>query len=83
MSTTTADVASAAPSSPGGPDLGAAISYWESPRPGVPEKFLRAIRDEPWRGNFEPCEDHPLTEIEVEGNVPLGLEGTMFRNGTC
>lgn len=55
--------------------------YWDSPHPGVPEKFAQAVAEEPWRGLFEPCEDHPLTEIEVEGEVPPSLEGTLFRNG--
>ncbi|CAN0509937.1 unnamed protein product, partial [Laminaria digitata] len=49
--------------------------------PGVPDKVLQAIREEPWRGLFEPCVDHPLTEIEVEGTVPEALQGTLFRNG--
>lgn len=56
-------------------------SYWEKPHPDVPEKFLRSIREEPWRGILEPCVDHPLTEIEVEGEVPAALQGTLFRNG--
>ena len=57
--------------------------YWGigTKRQGVPDKVLQAIREEPWRGLFEPCVDHPLTEIEVEGTVPEGLEGTLFRNG--
>lgn len=55
--------------------------YWDTPQLNVPEKFLRAIREEPWRGMFEPCVDHPLTEIEIEGEVPVGLVGTLFRNG--
>lgn len=49
-------------------------------RPGVPDKVLQAIREEPWRGLFEPCVDHALTEIEVEGIVPKDLQGTLFRN---
>ncbi|CAN0546387.1 unnamed protein product, partial [Laminaria digitata] len=50
------------------------------PPPGVPDKVLLAIREEPWRGLFEPCVGHPLTEIEVEGIVPKGLQGTLFRS---
>lgn len=55
--------------------------YWDQPQQTVPDRFLHAIRKEPWRGALEPCVDHPLTEIEVEGKVPKGLEGTLFRNG--
>ncbi|CAN0542066.1 unnamed protein product [Laminaria digitata] len=57
--------------------------YWGivTPQQGVPDKVLQAIREEPWRGLFEPCVDHPLTEIEVEGIVPEALQGTLFRNG--
>ncbi|CAM9157061.1 unnamed protein product [Scytosiphon promiscuus] len=55
--------------------------YWDKPHPEVPEKFLKGIREEPWRGILEPCVDHPLTEIEVEGEVPAALQGTLFRNG--
>ncbi|CAM9785246.1 unnamed protein product, partial [Hapterophycus canaliculatus] len=55
--------------------------YWDRPHPEVPEKFLKLIREQPWRGVLEPCVDHPLTEIEVEGEVPAALQGTLFRNG--
>lgn len=55
--------------------------YWDTPRAGVPDKFMGAIREEPWRGLFEPCIDHPLTEVKVDGEVPKALEGTLFRNG--
>lgn len=57
--------------------------YWGigTPQQGVPDKVLQAIREEPWRGLFEPCVEHPLTEVEVEGTVPKALQGTMFRNG--
>ena len=57
--------------------------YWGigTPQQGVPDKVLQAIREEPWRGHFEPCVDHPLTETEVEGTVPKALQGTLFRNG--
>lgn len=56
-------------------------NYWDKHRLEVPGKFLESIRTETWRGMFEPCSDHPLTEIQVEGKVPTGLEGTLFRNG--
>ena len=56
-------------------------NYWDKHRPEVPGKFLESIRTETWRGMFEPCSDHPLTEVQVEGKVPQGLEGTLFRNG--
>lgn len=56
-------------------------SFWDKPQPGVPEIFLKSIKEEPWRGALEPCVDHPLTEIKVEGSVPQDLEGTLFRNG--
>eukprot|EP00903_Cladosiphon_okamuranus_P015610 g14414.t1 len=55
--------------------------YWDKPQLGVPQSFLQAIKEEPWRGVFEPCTEHPLTEIEVEGEVPQALQGTLFRNG--
>ena len=55
--------------------------YWGKSHPEVPKKFLESIRTEPWRGVFEPCADHPLTEIQVEGKLPRGFEGTLFRNG--
>ena len=54
--------------------------YWEQTR-SVPGRFLQRIREEPWRGALEPCLDHPLTEIMVEGEVPKALQGTLFRNG--
>lgn len=56
-------------------------NYWDKHHPEVPRKFLDSIRTEPWRGIFEPCSNHPLTEVQVEGKVPRGLEGTLFRNG--
>lgn len=56
-------------------------NYWDKHRPEVPGKFLESIRTEKWRGMFEPCSDHPLTEVHVEGAVPQELEGTLFRNG--
>lgn len=56
-------------------------TYWDKHRPEVPRKFLESIRKEPWRGMLEPCFNHPLTEVQVEGKVPEGLEGTLFRNG--
>ena len=55
--------------------------FWDKPQPGIPDRFLKAIKEEPWRGALEPCTDHPLTEIKVDGQVPKGLEGTLFRNG--
>lgn len=56
-------------------------SFWDKPQLGVPERFLQRIKEEPWRGALEPCIDHPLTEINVDGEVPQALEGTLFRNG--
>lgn len=73
---------SAAETLPGTPSAaGRKKGFWDSPRTGVPAKFSRAIAEEPWRGLFEPCVDHSLTEIEVEGKMPDSLEGTLFRNG--
>eukprot|EP00752_Nemacystus_decipiens_P018008 g16141.t1 len=56
-------------------------SFWDEAQLGVPERFLQSIKEEPWRGALEPCVDHPLTEIKVDGEVPPALEGTLFRNG--
>lgn len=47
----------------------------------MPAELLQHIRDEPWRGNLEAPLEHPLTEIEIEGEVPAALTGTLFRNG--
>ena len=55
--------------------------YWAKAHSGVPASLLKQIREEPWRGALEPCIDHPLTEITVEGEVPKALQGTLFRNG--
>ena len=73
--------ASAQSSTTSGRRDGSSQPFWDKPQPGVPERFLQRIKEEPWRGVFEPCVDHPLTEIKVEGEVPQALEGTLFRNG--
>ena len=75
--------ASAQSSTASGRRDGSSQPFWDKPQPGVPERFLQRIKEEPWRGALEPCVDHPLTEIKVEGEVPQALEGTLFRNGEC
>ncbi|CAM9978437.1 unnamed protein product, partial [Pylaiella littoralis] len=53
-----------------------------SHQPAVPGGFLRAIREEPWRGVFEPCVDHSLTETEVEGKIPQNIRWTLPQRRT-
>ena len=60
---------------------GSPQSFWDEQQLGVPESFLQAIKEEAWRGALEPCTEHSLTEIAVDGEVPQGLQGTLFRNG--
>jgi len=40
-----------------------------------------AVAAWPWRGGLEPCGDHELASVEVEGTIPKDLKGSFYRVG--
>lgn len=51
-----------------------------SPHSAAPPRFQDSIRQQPWRGGLEPAADRDAFEvINVEGNIPEELSGTLFR----
>ena len=61
--------------------------YWDQPshllRNPPPDKVLQLIREQPYRGGFEPAQDfpQPITPRIVYGCVPKDLKGCLSING--
>lgn len=46
-----------------------------------PPDVVDAVDAWPWRGGLEPCGDHDLASVEVEGTIPRDLSGSFYRVG--
>ena len=46
-----------------------------------PQDVVDAVAAWPWRGGLEPCGDHELASVEVEGTIPKDLKGSFYRVG--
>ena len=50
---------------------------------GDPAAFARGLRDNPWLAGWKSVDTESLgpTVVEVEGRLPAGFAGTLYRNG--
>ena len=50
---------------------------------GDPAAFARGLRDKPWLAGWKSVDTEALgpTVVEVEGRLPAGFAGTLYRNG--
>lgn len=63
--------------------LAPSLLHGESAFAGDPAAFARGLREHPWLAGWKSVQSESLgpSAIEVEGRLPDGLAGTLYRNG--
>ena len=63
--------------------LGPALLHGQDACAGDPAAFARGLRDHPWLAGWRSVSAETLgpTVAEVEGRLPTGFAGTLYRNG--
>ena len=63
--------------------LAPALLQGESAFAGDPAEFARGLREHPWLAGWKSVQSESLgpSVLEVEGRLPDGLGGTLYRNG--
>ena len=63
--------------------LAPVLLHGEDALAGDPAAFARGLRDNPWLAGWKSVDAESLgpTVVEVEGRLPSGFAGTLYRNG--